>query len=241
MLFFKRYRTVSESGLFKGFADCHSHVLPGVDDGLKDMGSSLAVLDRLEKEGEKDLYLTPHVMEDLPNATAMLQERFTLLKDNYKGNISLHLGAEYMLDLGFRQRLESRDLLPLANHRLLVETSCVQAPYNFWELLQSIRSAGYMPVLAHPERYAYMGKADYARLKKEGTEFQLNLPSFAGFYGPDCHAVASQLLKAGMYDYVGTDTHSISFLEHLLLAKFPLGLYEKLAVLAVNNRERLVG
>ena len=77
------------------------------------------------------------------------------------------------------------------------------------ETLQKIKSRGYYPVLAHPERYQYMGDREYARLKEMGIKFQLNLPSLAGMYGPEVQQKAENLLKKNYYNLMGTDTHRL--------------------------------
>ena len=175
--------SLGKNGFFRGFYDCHSHLLPGVDDGLQQMEQSLELLAELEKAGVACLWLTPHVAEDMPNTTAALEERFGLLKERYSGKMALRLAAEYMLDAGFSERLEKKDLLTLGQRRVLVETSFAGAPFNFWSLLDRIKEQGYFPVLSHPERYLYMGLVVYDKLKKNTFALQLYLPSLAGFYG----------------------------------------------------------
>ena len=145
---------IGKSQLINGMTDWHSHLLPGVDDGFKTMADSLEALDVLEKLGVRNLWLTPHVMEDYPNETDFLRERFNELKQEYKGNITLHLAAENMLDSLFEERMEKIDFLPIGagGRYLLVETSYFNPPMNMEETLQHIKSVGYFPLLAHPER-----------------------------------------------------------------------------------------
>ena len=205
-------------GIFNGLTDCHSHILPGVDDGVKTMEESLAILDRYEKLGMKTVWLTPHIMEDVPNRTADLKERFNDLCLNYKGGLTLHLGAENMLDNLFEERLKVGDMLNMGKDqdRLLVETSYFTPPYGFHDILETIKSKGMFPILAHPERYIYMSESDYARLKSRGILFQLNLFSLAGLYGQLAMKKAVDLLKKGYYDYTGTDIHTIRILDNCL-------------------------
>lgn len=113
MWFFKKRVSLKDSGIFDGFTDWHSHILPGVDDGVQTMDESLEILHLYEELGVKTVWLTPHIMEDIPNTTAYLRERFAELKAAYDGRIELHLAAENMLDNLFEERLENNDLLPL--------------------------------------------------------------------------------------------------------------------------------
>ena len=216
MFLFRKSTTISASGFLRGFTDWHCHILPGVDDGIKTMEDSLSLLDLYEKAGISEIWLTPHVMEDIPNPPASLKLVFNALKASYHGPLSLHLASENMLDSLFDERLESGMLLPLPEHRLLVETSYFNPPMDMDDKLKRIRSKGYFPVLAHPERYAYMTPRRYAELKADGVLFQLNLPSLYGSYGPDVQARAEKLLADGMYDLTGTDVHRIASFQHLL-------------------------
>lgn len=227
---FKNKCSLADSGIFQGFTDWHSHILPGVDDGVQTMDEALEILAMYEKLGVKAVWLTPHIMEDVPNTTAHLKERFEELRAVYKSAVSLHLAAEYMLDNLFIQHLEANDLLPFGEKgdHLLVETSYYNSPANLYGLLDGIRSKGYHPVLAHPERYGYMTDAKYKTLKDMGIRFQLNIFSLAGAYGKKVQKKAEELLKKGYYDLAGTDTHGTEMLRTCLAAKtsmrYPLTL-----------------
>ena len=201
--------------LLSGFTDHHSHILPGVDDGVKKMDVSLKVLEEYEKLGIVAVWCTPHVMEDMPNTTAGLKERFAELCEAYKGPIKLYLAAEYMMDGLFEERLQQNDLLPLGDegNQLLVETSYFTPPMDLDRIFLEIKHRGYFPVLAHPERYVYMGNHHYHQLKENNIRFQLNLSSLAGAYGPDAQAKARWLLKKNYYNLAGSDLHSLRNIE----------------------------
>ena len=210
MWIFSNKHTISDSGILRGMTDCHSHILPGVDDGIKSMTESLSLLDSMEQQGITRVWLTPHIMEDYPNTTAALRERFAELQVAYTGGIELHLAAEYMLDSLFEERLEADDLLPLDEDRryLLVETSYFNPPMNMHSILRGIQSRGYYPLLAHPERYRYMDMDEYRTLRDMRIAFQLNVPSLTGMYGRSAQEKAETLLRAQMYDIKGCDMHS---------------------------------
>lgn len=210
--------TLSRSGVLKGMVDCHSHLLPGVDDGVQSMEESLQILREMEQQGVRRVWLTPHVMEDIPNETFLLQQKFQELQHHYRGMIELRLAAEYMLDNLFEERLEKEDLLPLEEGKryLLVETSYFNPPMDLLPILQRIQKKGYYPLLAHPERYEYMQKEDYQALKEEHISFQLNLPSLVRMYGKRVQGKAEWMAKRGMYDRVGCDIHLRDFYQRLL-------------------------
>ena len=204
---FNRRRSLLESGLLKGAVDQHSHILYGLDDGVKTQEDSLAILRFLEEQGVSEVWFTPHVMEDVPNTTEGIRARFEELESVYRGGLRLHLAAEYMIDTLFEERLAARDLLTHGNDTVLVETSAVAPPINLWEVLETMRKAGYRPLIAHPERYRYMDKADYKRLHDMGCVLQMNLPSIVGFYGESARERALDLLDKGWYSMVGSDCH----------------------------------
>lgn len=210
--FLKRKYALSD-GVLAGATDSHSHILFGVDDGIATLEDSLAVLALEESVGIKEVWCTPHVMDDLSNTTESLKERFQQLQQAYKGPIKLHLAAEYMLDSEFERRLAQGDLLTIGDSLLLVETSMNVPPYNFGEILQEIMAKGYRPLLAHPERYRYLQLKDYQHLDSIGVHFQLNLPSLLGYYGESAQKKAKDLLRNGWYKRLGSDCHRLHALR----------------------------
>lgn len=222
--------SVIESGLLEGFRDCHCHLLPGVDDGVQEMDETVQILKEWEQAGVKEVWLTPHIMEDIPNKPSELKEKFEKVKAMYAGDIELHLAAEHMMDGPFLKRLEDDDVLPIGKDgtRLLVETSYYTPPMNMGHVIDSIKRKGYEPILAHPERYQYMDKNDYKRWKQQGVLLQLNVPSLVGAYGPDVLYKAEWLLKNGMYDFCGSDTHSANQVEMFLNSEINKKLLKKL-------------
>jgi tyrosine-protein phosphatase YwqE len=224
---------LKENGFFAGFTDWHSHILPGVDDGVRTMEESLEILRLYEESGMKSVWLTPHIMEDVPNTTAHLRERFSELQQAYTGSVELHLAAENILDNLFEKRLEQGDLLPLGERgdHLLVETSYFTPPMNLYGILERIKSKGYYPVLAHPERYLYMGDGEYRCLKDMGVKFQLNLPSIAGVYGRTVRKKAEELLNKRYYNLSGTDIHRYEMFRKLIGTDIAKGVVKQTRIL----------
>lgn len=211
MWLFKSTKSLKESGIFNGYTDWHSHILPGVDDGVKTMEESIEVLKAYETLGFERVWLTPHIMEDYPNTTNGLRQRFEELKNNWRGSLDIRLASENMLDSLFEERLVSNDFLPIGedgNH-LLVETSYYTPPMGMDEMLDRVKEIGYFPVLAHPERYRYMDEREYLRLKGKGVLFQMNFVSLVGGYGETARKKAEWLLSKGMIDLTGSDVHRL--------------------------------
>lgn len=212
--FGKKKLSLEETGIFKGFTDWHSHVLPGVDDGISTLENALAVLEEYQRLGFSKIWLTPHIMEDYPNSTEKLKQKFEELKTAWKGDMEIALAAENMLDNLFEERLEHNDFLPIGEtgDHLLVETSYYTPPYAMDEMLETARKKGYNIILAHPERYRYMDEKDYRKYKEQGLKFQINILSLAGAYGEEAKKKAEWLLDHDMADFLGTDVHR---LEHV--------------------------
>ena len=220
-LFKDKVASLDESGMLSGLTDWHSHVLPGVDDGIKTMEESLEALRHFEAKGVDTLWLTPHIMEDYPNTTEKLKERFKELQEAWDGRVRLRLASENMLDSLFEERLAAGDLLPIGENRdhLLVETSYFSAPMGFDSMLDGIKSAGYYPLLAHPERYTYMDESDYKRLREKGVKMQLNYVSLVGGYGETSRKKSIWLLKNGYIDVIGSDVHRVKSNQTLIAEK----------------------
>ncbi len=220
-LFKDKVASIEESGMLAGLTDWHSHVLPGVDDGIKTMDEALEVLRHFDAKGVDTLWLTPHIMEDYPNTTDKLRKKFDELQNAWDGNLKLRLASENMLDTLFEERLANKDLLPIGENadHLLVETSYFSAPMGFDNMIDSIMSAGYYPLLAHPERYTYMNEDDYKRLREKGVKMQLNYVSLVGGYGETAKKKSIWLLKNGFIDAVGSDVHRLKSNQTLIAQK----------------------
>lgn len=209
MLGLFRKKTLIESGIFSGLHDIHSHILPGVDDGIKTMEHSLDTLALLENAGVKKVTLTPHIMEDVPNTTEKLKSVFEELKLCYRGKIELNLGAEYMMDSLLEERLEAGDILTVSDEgHILMETSTITPAIQLEDMLDLARLKGYIPILAHPERYQYADLDRLREIHEKDIELQLNIPSLAGIYGKAVKKRAEDILAAGLYTRLGNDIHS---------------------------------
>ena len=234
---FRQQHRLSESSYFAGLTDWHCHIMPGVDDGIQQMSDSLTVLSEYEQMGIHEVWLTPHIMEDIPNTTVQLRKQYELLCAAYSGAVTLHLSAENMIDHTLHVRLAEDDLLPVGptSGSLLVETSYYTPPMRFHETLEQISDKGYQPVLAHPERYVYMDESDYLNLKDSGVLFQLNLLSLGGHYGKLSRKKAQRLLRLGLYDVTGSDLHSVETIRWLKELKLSRDLLLSLEQIKQNE------
>lgn len=222
MLFLKKKNIPLNEFFPEGFVDIHSHLLPGIDDGAKDLNNSIALIQKMHSYGIKNFITTPHVLGDIyPNSSQIIKEKLNLVQNELVklgvDDININAAAEYMLDEQFSKRLFNDDILTLKDNFILVEMSYFNAPYNLFEVLFEIQLKGYKPILAHPERYIYYHNDinNFHKLKKAGCLFQLNLLSLTPQYGKNVQKISSKLLQENMYDFVGTDTHHQNHLELL--------------------------
>jgi protein-tyrosine phosphatase len=244
MLFFKKKIPLTDF-FTDGFVDIHSHLLPGIDDGAKDMDTSIALLLKMASFGIKNFITTPHVLGSVyPNSSEVIRQQLAAVKKELEKReikgISIQAAAEYMLDEEFSALLDQKDILVLKDNYILVEMSYFSAPINLYELLFKIQLKGYKPVLAHPERYNFYHTdfKSYYKLKQAGCLFQLNLLSLTDQYGKGVQKTSEKLLKENLYDFVGTDTHHQNHLE--LLPKIGTKkTLEKIKHLLNNNKKFL--
>lgn len=202
--------------------DMHSHLIPGIDDGARDVEDSLRLIRGLVDLGYRKLITTPHVLVDYyPNTPATIGNGCEIVQAELKKldiGVEFHAAAEYLLDDHFITLLETdQPLLTLKDKMVLVELSFAVPTINLKEILFQVQLKGYQPVLAHPERYLYFGasKGWYEQLKDAGCLFQLNLLSFKGYYGKGSLELAQYLIKKKYVDLLGTDLHHQKHLQNL--------------------------
>lgn len=227
---FSKPKSLIESGMLSGMTDWHSHILPGVDDGIRTMSDSLALLEQYDKWGIAEVWLTPHIMEDYPNTPERLRGIFAELTGAWKGKVKLHLAAEHMMDALFTERLAAGRVMPIGKEGeyLLVETSYFNPPMNMEQILADVKKAGYFPLLAHPERYRYMSEKDYEKLRENDIRFQVNFNSLVGGYGETARKKAEWLLRKGWVEAVGSDVHRLATLQKLTAERVSKNVYADL-------------
>ncbi len=201
--------------------DLHSHLIPGIDDGSKSMEESITMIRMFMDQGYTKLITTPHIMSHrYPNTRAVIEEGLAALRAELQARemaIEIEAASEYYLDESVMALVEARDIMTFGENYMLFEMSYVHPLHHLEEMVFEIKVAGYRPVLAHPERYLYMhddfGK--YERLKEKGLLFQVNIPSFGGYYSKAVQKAAKKIADAGMVDFVGSDAHKVRHLDAL--------------------------
>jgi tyrosine-protein phosphatase YwqE len=201
--------------------DIHSHLIPGVDDGVQNLETAVHFLETLHSLGIKKVVTTPHIMMDrYPNSAETLHAPYRLVQDTLreKGlDLSYHHAAEYYMDEYFEE-LMKKPLLTITDELLLVEISFMSAPPQLHQWLFELAAQGYRPVLAHPERYNYFHNQleEYKTFKQRGCYLQVNLLSLTGYYGRHIQKAAEWLIENKLIDFIGTDLHHEKHLQAIL-------------------------
>ena len=217
--FFKKKKAEQRGVVLK--VDIHSHLIPGIDDGSQSMEESLSLLKGMEALGYQKMITTPHIMLDAyRNTPEIINSGLKALREAAieEGlSIEIEAAAEYYLDDGFEDLLKKGDILTVKGNYLLFETSYFAKPIQIEEMIFEITSSGYIPLMAHPERYRYVKDPakEYGRFKELGVLFQVNLNSFGGHYGKDAKQKAEFLSREGMIDFLGSDVHHKKQIETL--------------------------
>ncbi len=213
MLFFNKKKPVLKDLIPDNHIDIHSHLLPGIDDGAKTFDDTINLIQSLQSMGIQQIITTPHIIQHVwKNTTEIIKNTHTETTNKLQSkniNIPFKAAAEYLMDDQFEILIKNKDILPLKDNYILVEMSYINAPIQLYNILFDIQVAGYIPILAHPERYLFYHNnfSEYLKLKKAGCLFQLNLLAITGYYGKNVAKISEELLKKGMYDYVGSDVH----------------------------------
>jgi len=191
----------------------HSHLIPGVDDGVPTNEASLATILKLMELGYEKFITTPHIMSDTyPNTQQEIREGVKSLNEFLRSknlNVEVEAAAEYYLDEYTMRAVDlPEEMLTFGNSYLLFETNYLSEPYILKEFIFKATSRGYRPVLAHPERYQYMTMDKAQDLIDRGVSLQVNLLSLSGFYMKTAQKLAEKLIDNKMISFLGTDCHS---------------------------------
>tara|TARA_Y100001954_G_C15813593_1_gene606391 strand:+ start:67 stop:795 length:729 start_codon:yes stop_codon:yes gene_type:complete len=220
-----------------GFVDIHSHILPGIDDGAKNIDESIELISEMKKLGFSKIIGTPHTYQGLYENTAnSIQNSFNNLNKEKLGNIKISYASEYLINKKLVEMSEEKNLLCLKDNYLLVEMSYLSKPINLYDILFKLQINGYIPILAHPERYRFLydDLSEFSKLKNVGCKFQMNLLSMTGFYGKDVAKTCDYLIKKNYINFFGTDAHNLRHLKNIE-NKILINNYDKIEKLLINN------
>lgn len=201
--------------------DMHNHLLPGIDDGSPDVATSFQLIKGLQELGLNNFIASPHILWDLyRNDDGSIEGALSQLRaaaDAQGTSLPVKsAAAEYMMDDHFTGLLAKKQpLRTFGRNYVLVEFSFVSLPFEWKQQLFEMQIQGYQPVLAHPERYSYLGTrvVPFQEIADMGILLQVNLNSLTGYYGQPALALAQALIKSKLVSFLGTDCHHERHLE----------------------------
>ncbi len=220
----------------------HSHLLPGLDDGVQTLEQAEEIIVNFIKLGYTHLITTPHVMSDVyKNSAKGILEKLQELKNylNHKNIvISLSAAAEYYLDEALFKMIETdQPMLTFGQKYLLFETNFITEPFNLKEFIFLATTRGYKLVLAHPERYLYLQNnfLKVQDLLDRGVLLQLNINSITGYYSKPVQKMAFKLIDKGWIHWLGSDCHHLQHAKLMTEAKRSRYFRKVLTLPLLNN------
>lgn len=220
--------------------DLHSHLIPEIDDGVNTLVESMIVIRKMKEIGFEKLITTPHIMSHrFPNSSDTIKRGFEKVQEeviNKSIDIKLDFAAEYYLDEHFLELIKQKDILSFGKENyVLFELSYTVPPLNLDTILFELQSAGYTPILAHPERYIYYTKNidKLKELKDRGVLLQINTNSIGAFYGKKVKSAVDEIIKEKMVDFAGSDAHGKKYVDLLENITFKSKTYSNM--LKTNN------
>ena len=191
--------------------DFHSHILPGIDDGAKSLEQSIIIVNEAKEAGFTKIISTSHYMENYYECNE--KNRKELLEQVQKNvhEIELYLGNEIYITNNIIELLENGQASSINGTKyVLFEFPLITTkPMNDKEVIYRLIENGYIPIIAHPERYPFIQeKPDYLfELEEMGALFQANYGSIIGMYGLKAKKTLKILLKNNLISFFGSDVH----------------------------------
>lgn len=194
--------------------DMHCHIVPAVDDGSRDVTETFNMVMAAYKNGYKGIFATPHYIQDrhetnskdIENSVEVLNK---MLKEK-NIDLTIYVGNEIYISNDILEFLQENKVLTLGKSKyVLFELPFHGEVLNLKQIIANLNHIGYVPVLAHPERYEFIFN-DYKKvipLIEEGALLQINLASILGYYGTKPQKCVEKLLKNNLVHFIGSDSH----------------------------------
>lgn len=197
--------------------DIHCHILHGLDDGSDNIEESVSMARLAAESGTKAIIVTPHsnIPDSFQNhfgkpyAAKFLELKARLKEENIP--VQIFPGQEIFAYGDFLQLIKNKQLITLNNSVYpLIEFDFFEHPDSVFQKLEQLVAEGYVPIVAHPERYDFVQYDDEAAgiIRQIGALIQLNKGSITGKFGRSAHNAAHRILESRLADFVASDAHS---------------------------------
>lgn len=194
--------------------DIHCHILPGVDDGSKNLEDSLEMARIAQSEGIKTIINTSHYSPDFDWVVGekLLEELVNFNNTLKENNIDVEvlIGNELYYNDNLLEYIDKKEFYTLNKSKyVLIEFSPISFPKNLCDVVYELKIRGYIPILAHVERYQEV--QDNPKLIqeaiKEGALIQVNTSSVIGKGPSEANKSCDELLRQNRVHFIGTDAH----------------------------------
>lgn len=201
--------------------DLHTHILPGIDDGSDNLQTSINMVKHAVSQGVTDIFFTPHYRDLFNPSVEEINQAYDNLKNelNVQGiTVNTYLGQEIFVDKEIKTLLKENKVLTLNGTKYVLIEFDLNHRNDIASMVYEVKIAGYIPIVAHLERY-YYSTMDIAReIKGYGALIQVNAGSIVGRHKSDYKKMVKGLFKEGLVDFVASDVHSSR--ENMLLESY---------------------
>lgn len=188
--------------------DIHSHFIFGVDDGSPNIETSLKMLQRAYGDGVTDVICTPHYRRGVFEPSAEdIMKNFTALKAANPYPINLYLGQEIAKHHGMFQRLKEGKLYTINGKKYVLLEFRYNEDSEIEESIFDAKFSGYLPIIAHVERYEYVKEKDVKKFVEDGALIQVNADSLVSGRHAHYKKRVEKYIKAGLVHFVANDMH----------------------------------
>ncbi len=201
------------------FIDLHCHILPDVDDGAESFSEAVDMITTANKSGTTIMVVTPHYNQHNKHNCHLNKETLTEKYKNFisdaekiDAKIKFFLGSELFADKNLSELCKTNEIVSLnASRYVLSEFYFDETIANIHTYTDEMMSFGYIPVIAHPERYKGLSQNDYFSLINKGCKFQLNKNSILGKNGQAPKDLSWWMLKNDFVHIIASDCHNSTF------------------------------
>jgi protein-tyrosine phosphatase len=197
--------------------DLHHHLLPGIDDGSKDLETSVAMVKMAVEDGITHIVATPHANHvyeyDRARHEALLQQVREALPTEIAARVQLGLGCDFHLNVDNISDAHAHKRRYTINETeyLLVELPDFNIPPRLDEVFYAMRVDELTPILTHPERNATLQRTP-ERLQewlRTGLLVQVTAGSLTGIFGSKAKQLSWDLVRSGSAHVIASDAHDL--------------------------------
>lgn len=201
--------------------DLHTHILPSVDDGAKSIDEALKMVKLALQNGTHNIVVTPHYMTLDDRSSGLSKNELCSRFESFKNTVAKHypevnlfFGAEVFCSHNIERLIDNNSLITLNNTKyVLIEVDFDETLNNMLQAVKALTTNGYIPILAHPERYSAMSIEPWCiePFLELGVRFQINASSLLGKHGKYCQNLAMDFIGNRITSAVSSDCHDLLF------------------------------